>query len=120
MTGFFILLLAIIELDNIMVTVKKIAGIIVVALILIAAFAAWRLFGGNTNFSENKKSFYIKTGSSFNDVMNGLAAEGFLKNPGSFKWVAVKLDYNKKVIFHSYINILHCSPGVMLSWQWLL
>lgn len=84
-------------------TVKKIAVVIVLALIVTAAFATWRLFGSNTAFSENKKNFYVKTGSNFSDVMQGLTNEGILKNPGTFKWVATQLDYDKKVKAGKYV-----------------
>ena len=86
-----------------MATVKKAAGIILLAILITAAIAAWRLFGSNTNFSENKKSFFIKTGGNFNDVMDGLVTQGILKNPGTFKWVALRLDYDKKVKAGKYV-----------------
>lgn len=68
-----------------------------------AAFAGWRLFGSNTNFSENKKSFYIKTGSTFDEVISALSSQGILKNPGTFKLVASTLDYDKKVKAGKYV-----------------
>jgi UPF0755 protein len=82
---------------------KKTARIIVFILLLTGAFATWRLFGSNTNFSENKKSFYIKTGSTFNDVMDGLGREGILKNPGTFELVAKQLGYDQKVKAGKYV-----------------
>jgi UPF0755 protein len=104
MTGFFILLLAIIVLNNKnMARGRKTARTIVMTILVIAAFGAWHLFGSNTNFSENKKSFYIKTGSNFNDVMDELETGGILKNPGTFKWVAVRLGYDKKVHAGKYV-----------------
>ena len=66
-------------------------------LMIVAGFLAWRLFGSNTNFEESKKSFYIKTGSKFTDVVRELDAQSILKNPGTFEWVAKQLDYDKKV-----------------------
>lgn len=82
---------------------KKISGVIILGIVVFAAFAAWRLFGPNTNFGENKKSFYIKTGSNFNEVIAGLTNENILKNPGTFKWVAKKLDYDKMVKAGRYV-----------------
>ncbi|MEO5889312.1 MAG: endolytic transglycosylase MltG [Ferruginibacter sp.] len=82
---------------------KKTLRIIALAIVAIAALGAWRLFGSNTNFSENKKSFYIKTGSNFNEVINELNARDILKNPGTFKWMAERLDYDKKVKAGKYV-----------------
>lgn len=76
---------------------KKTVRIIVIILLLTGAFAAWRLFGSNTNFTENRKSLFIKTGSSFNNVMERLRAENILKNPGTFKLVAAQVGYDQKV-----------------------
>ena len=80
---------------------KKTALVIVGLIILTAAFTAWRLFGSNTNFSEGKKSIYIKTGSSFSDVM--IDIKDILKNPGTFKWVAQRLGYDKKLKAGKYV-----------------
>ncbi len=82
---------------------KKIVRLIVIILILAGAFAAWRLLGSNTNFTENKKNFFIKTGSSFDDVMEGLSTQGILKNPGTFKFVAKQLGYDQKVKAGKYV-----------------
>ena len=82
---------------------KKTVRIIVLLLLLTSAFVGWRLFGSNTNFTESKKSFYIKTGSSFNDVMEGLTTEDILKNPGTFKMVAKQLGYDQKVKAGKYV-----------------
>ncbi|MEP7111498.1 MAG: endolytic transglycosylase MltG [Ferruginibacter sp.] len=86
-----------------MVKIRKISGILVFALVVFIVFAGWRLFGSNTNFTENKKSFYIKTGSNFKDVMVELAREDIIRNPGTFKWVAIKLEYDKKVKAGKYV-----------------
>ena len=80
-----------------MVKVKKMVWTVLLLLIAAGVFTAWRILGSNTRFNENKKSFYIKTGNNFNEVMEGLKTQGILKNPGTFKWLALKLDYDKKV-----------------------
>jgi len=82
---------------------KRIASIIVVVVLIVAALAAWRLLGSNTGFTENKKNFYIKTGSSFNTVMNELVEENIIKNPGTFEWAAKQLDYNSRVKAGKYV-----------------
>jgi UPF0755 protein len=76
---------------------------VLLLLLLVGAFAAWRVFGSNTGFSEDKKSFYIKTGSNFKQVMADLEREGIIRNPGSFRWLATKLDYDKKVKAGRYL-----------------
>ena len=76
---------------------KKIAGYIMLLLVVIAAFTAWRLFGSNTNFEDSKKNLYVKTGSTFEDVIKDITEQQILKNPGTFKWIAEQLDYDKKV-----------------------
>ncbi|MEO8172974.1 MAG: endolytic transglycosylase MltG [Sediminibacterium sp.] len=82
---------------------KKTGRFIVIILLIAAAFIAWRLFGSNTNFEDNKKSFYIKTGSRFDDVFQDLETQKILKNPGTFKWVAKQLDYDEKVKAGKYV-----------------
>ncbi|MEO7766572.1 MAG: endolytic transglycosylase MltG, partial [Ferruginibacter sp.] len=82
---------------------KKTIRLILLALLCMAAFATWRLFGSNTAFDESKKSFYIKTGSNFNNVMEELSAQGIVKNPGTFQWVAMRLGYDTKVKAGRYL-----------------
>lgn len=82
---------------------KRIGRIILLILLIAGAFTAWKLFGSNTGFSENKKSFYIKTGSSFGDVMENLRTEQIIKNPGIFKVVATRLGYDQKVKAGKYV-----------------
>lgn len=57
-----------------------------------------RIFG--TNISLGKKEsvyFYIKTGSSFNSVVQSLFDQGYILNKESFAWVAQKKNYQNKV-----------------------
>lgn len=82
---------------------KKTLLVILLILICMSAFAAWRLFGSNTNFTEDKKSFYIKTGSNFNEVMKQLQQQNILKNPGTFKLIAQQLKYDKNIKAGRYL-----------------
>lgn len=86
-----------------MATGKRIGSYIVLIVLLVAAFAAWRLFGSNTGFSESRKSFYIHTGSSFDQVIKDLSDQDIVKNPGTFKWVASQLGYDEKVKAGKYV-----------------
>ena len=82
---------------------KKTSFFIFITLVVLAAFIAWRIFGSNTDFTENKKSFYIKTGSNFNEVISQLAKQKILKNPGTFKLLAHKLKYDENVKAGKYV-----------------
>ena len=72
-------------------------------LIVIIAFVAFRIFGSNTDFSEQRKSFYIKTGSNFTEVMTALQQQKILKNPGTFSLIAQQLKYDKNVKPGKYV-----------------
>ena len=82
---------------------KKTFSLVFLLLIAMAAFAAWRIFGSNTDFTEDKKSFYIKTGSNFNEVMAQLEQQNILKNPGTFKLIARQLKYDKNIKAGRYV-----------------
>lgn len=82
---------------------KKSFRYIFLFLIAFAVFSAWRIFGSNTNFTEAKKSFYIKTGSNFNEVIKQLEEQQILKNPGTFKLIAQQIKYDENVRPGRYI-----------------
>ncbi len=86
-----------------MASQKKTFSLVFLVLVALAAFAAWRIFGSNTNFIENKKSFYIKTGSNFNEVMAQLEQQNILKNPGTFRLIAQQIKYDKNVKAGRYV-----------------
>jgi UPF0755 protein len=77
--------------------------LIFLLLILTTAFIGWRFFGSNTNFSEEKKSFYIKTGSTFDDVVNGLEQDSIIKNTGSFELLAKRFGYDNNIKPGKYV-----------------
>ncbi len=82
---------------------KRIAKIIALILLLLIVFSAWRFFGSNTDFKEDKKALYIKTGSTFADVINDLSEQQIIKNPGSFALLAKMFGYNKNVKPGKYV-----------------
>jgi peptidoglycan lytic transglycosylase G len=82
---------------------KSFIRLIVLILLLAVAFGAWRFFGSDTNFSEDKKSFYIKDGSTFEDVINGLEQDSIIQNPQSFAWIAKRIHYNNSIHAGRYI-----------------
>ncbi len=76
---------------------RKIISFILIILFAATAFIAWRLFGTNTDFPENKKNFYIKTGSSFSTVVSQLIEEKIISNPVIFKMLAHQLKYDVNI-----------------------
>ena len=72
---------------------KRIFSIIFLLAVLIAAIAAWLIFGSATGFDEPKKAFYIKTGSSYEDVLTELKKESIIKHPDIFTRVAKAAGY---------------------------
>ena len=71
--------------------------------IVIIAFVAFRIFGSNTDFSEPRKSFFIKTGSNFTEVMTALQQQKIVKNPGTFSLIAQQLKYDNNVKPGKYV-----------------
>lgn len=86
-----------------MASPKKNFLLIIATLFFITAFLAWRVFGSNTNFTESKKNFYIKTGSNFNSVITQLEEQKILKNPGTFKLIAHQLKYDQNIKAGRYV-----------------
>ncbi|MEI9934451.1 MAG: endolytic transglycosylase MltG [Ferruginibacter sp.] len=76
---------------------KSFLRLIVFCLFIAAIFLGWRFLGSNTNFNQDKKSFFIKTGSTFEDVVNGLQEQYILKNPESFEILAQIIHYDKNI-----------------------
>ena len=71
---------------------KRVISIIAVLLILIAAFAGWKIFGPTLSTS-NGEFFYIKTGSIYNDVKNELIEKKYLHDSNWFDLTSKALKY---------------------------
>jgi len=74
---------------------KKIIVSVLLIGVLIGAYLAYnmytRIYKANVTLEKSKTAFfYIKTGSTFQDVSNGLYEGGYIKNRNSFEWVAEK------------------------------
>ncbi len=80
-----------------MVTKKNIFLLLVLAAGLCAVFAAYKIFGGNTTFEEEKKILYIKTGTSFYRLPSQLERGGFIKNYRTFRRLSMLLGYDKNI-----------------------
>jgi UPF0755 protein len=77
---------------------KKIISISFMALLLIVLVAIWQVFGSNTNFAEERKSFYVPTGSNFQSVLNNLETSGIIKSKQVFSWLSAAIGYNDKTV----------------------
>jgi UPF0755 protein len=71
--------------------------------LIIIAFAAWFFLAPDTNFSDSKKALYIKTGSSFENVMDSVEQNNIIQIPIIFKYVAQIISYDKNVKPGKYV-----------------
>jgi len=86
-----------------MTTGKKILRWIFIGLLVAASISVWLVFGTATGFEEDKKSFFIKTGSKFSSVHAGLKENGIVKNSGVFTLVAKLVDYPSGIKTGKYV-----------------
>ena len=70
---------------------KLIYGILLI-LLLVGGYAAWQIFGPTVSAPESKY-FYIKTGSSYNEVRQSLIDEQIIRNTTFFDLVSKQLKY---------------------------
>lgn len=87
---------------------KKITFFSLTLLILVISaliFSYHLLFADNINDNVSGKTrvFYIHTGSTYNDVIDSLKNQHFIKNLGIFKIVAKKLHYDEHIRAGRYI-----------------
>ncbi|HWB94228.1 MAG TPA: endolytic transglycosylase MltG [Puia sp.] len=75
---------------------KFILGAVLVLLVL-AIFAAWRLLGPATAFSGDNYMLYIRTGMTYEQVLNLMEKDTVLKSPAFFKLVARRMHYPESV-----------------------
>jgi UPF0755 protein len=74
-----------------------------IAFILLSAlsmvYVAYRNIYKSNKISRDgeKVYFYIKTGSSFNDVVKSLKAEKIIQSEAMFEWLAKQKNYDKKI-----------------------
>jgi UPF0755 protein len=72
---------------------KKVVLSILAILLLAVAFVAYKFFGAAVA-TPSGEFFYIKTGSSYNDVKNQLVEKKYLNSPYWFDWTSRVLKYN--------------------------
>ncbi|NLR80481.1 endolytic transglycosylase MltG [Chitinophaga eiseniae] len=74
--------------------------ILVIAGCLLAGalvYISYRVFGPNTKAFGDSKYFYVRTNSTYANVLDGLEEQGIIRNRNSFNWVAQQLDYPSRV-----------------------
>lgn len=75
---------------------KKKSGIlrwVLLAILLVAAFALFRVFGPNTGALSKGNYLYIHTGATYADVKRSLKEDGFIKDMLSFNLLAKQVNY---------------------------
>jgi len=65
--------------------------------LVVAVFVAWRLFGPATAFSGENYNLYIRTGMTYEQVLNVLEKDTVLRSPAFFKLVADRMHYPENV-----------------------
>lgn len=78
--------------------VKKLILSVLTILVLAAAFIAWRFLLPNTPFSEKQRYLYIHTAkANYPEVLQTIRDSQFVRNPGSFNWLAQRMDLPEKI-----------------------
>ncbi|ASZ12042.1 endolytic transglycosylase MltG [Chitinophaga pendula] len=77
--------------------IKRILVVLCALIAGVAVYLSYRVFGPNTRAIKDDKYFYIRTGSTYNDVLAGLEEQEVIRNRKSFDWVARELDYPSRV-----------------------
>ncbi|PSL46452.1 UPF0755 protein [Chitinophaga niastensis] len=60
-------------------------------------YISYRVFGPNTKAFGDTKYFYVRTNSTYDNVLDGLEEQGIVRNRNSFNWVAKELSYPSRV-----------------------
>lgn len=76
---------------------KKLIVSVLVVIFSVALFLFWKVRSSNTHFKEDKYVLYVKTGSSFEDVMQTLRSDRVVSNPGLFAFVGKKMNLPQKI-----------------------
>jgi UPF0755 protein len=75
---------------------KKIIRILLFCFALVGIYLLWQVFGPTVKAPEDKY-FYIKTGSSYADVLRDLKKEKIISSPFVFEQLAKRAKYNDPV-----------------------
>lgn len=69
----------------------------VLVLLVGCIFIAWRLFGPATAFSSDNYYLYIRTGMTYEQVLNTLGKDTVLRSPAAFDFLAARMNYRDNV-----------------------
>jgi UPF0755 protein len=72
---------------------RKTFLIVFTALIVVLAFAAWKVFGPSVS-SPEEKNLYVKTGSAFSDLKDQLVSKKIISSGRWFDWVASVMKFS--------------------------
>lgn len=68
-----------------------------ILLLLAGGSLAWHLLGPATAFEGEKYTLYIRTGMSFEQLLELLRKDTVIRSPGAFDWLAGRMDYRENV-----------------------
>src|SRR5689334_18029984 len=72
---------------------KKTIKIVLLIIVIVGAFAAWKVFGPSVSAPENK-FLYVKTGSNFSEMRDELISKKIISSSKWFDWVSSALGFN--------------------------
>jgi len=76
---------------------KRIFLVAIVILVLALSFIAWRVIGPGTAFSGDSYSLYIRTGMTYDQLLEVLKRDTVVKSPSVFSWVAGRMNYPSNI-----------------------
>lgn len=83
--------------------------IVLSVLLITVIYYGYRILGPNTRPFTDHRFFYIRTGSSYGQVVNALQAQGIVRDLRSFEWLSRRLDYPAHVHAGKYRITPHMS-----------
>lgn len=69
----------------------------VLLLLVAGVFVLFRLFGSATDFEGETYNLYIRSGMTYEQVLDTIKQEHVLRSPAFFNWLANRMDYPKNV-----------------------
>ncbi|HYE56485.1 MAG TPA: endolytic transglycosylase MltG [Chitinophagaceae bacterium] len=77
---------------------RRIAIVVLLLILIVGAYFAWIFLGPATGFKQDVKYLYIPTGTTSQEaVMQLLEKDSIVKHPGTFNWLASRMDYWKRI-----------------------
>lgn len=76
---------------------KKLVLALLVIVLLVGAWAAYKYFSSATTFSDNSKFLYIPTRAGYNDLVQIIKDSQFVESTSSFDFLAKRMGLDKRV-----------------------